>query len=279
MPKSQRRLMHVLDSRASYDGDGVKINRLADRRVNALLDPWLLLDEIHSDQAADYIGGFPQHPHRGFETITYMKTGRLHHRDHMGNEGVIGAGDVQWMTAGRGVLHSEMPEQQQGLLHGFQLWLNLPIAEKMKPPAYHDIASNQINEYQTTGGGRVRIIAGDISIDGQALSGSLPPLATEPLLLDVTLPAKQSVDIALPAEHSASVYLYRGQGEALNCRQLGIYSQGENLTIQAGTSATEFLVLGGKPLNEPIVQQGPFVMNTSKQIEQALMDYRSGQFP
>ena len=154
-----RRLIKKIDAKSANDGDGVKIHRIAGRQLNEVLDPFLMVDEINSDDAADYIGGFPEHPHRGFETITYMKAGRMRHRDHMGNEGVIESGDVQWMTAGKGVLHSEMPEQSNGLLHGFQIWLNLPASEKMKSPAYRDIPSNTIAEHNLESGGLVRALS------------------------------------------------------------------------------------------------------------------------
>ena len=277
-----RKIVQIIDAQATNDGDGVKIHRIAGQRLHAALNPYLMLDEINSDDAADYIGGFPEHPHRGFETITYMKAGRMRHRDHMGNEGVIGAGDVQWMTAGAGVLHSEMPEQEEGLLHGFQIWLNLPAAEKMKPAAYRDIASAEITEHQLKGGGRVRVIAGDITVDGVQLAGVMPKLSTEPILLDVQLAANEVVELTFKAENSALVYVYQGgvqQGNThlLKQRQMGIYSSGDRLRIEAGRSGAEMLVLSGRPIEEPIVQHGPFVMNSTEQIEQAFSDYRSNK--
>lgn len=272
-----RRLLKIIDAVATNDGDGVKINRIAGRHLRSELDPFLLLDEINSDDATDYIGGFPEHPHRGFETITYMKAGRMRHRDHMGNEGVIQTGDVQWMTAGRGVLHSEMPEQESGLLHGFQFWLNLPAAEKMKPAAYRDIRSEDIAEFSLKGEGLIRVIAGDVTVDGYFLSGALPPLSTEPMLLDVQLSPNESVELAFKADNSALVYVYEGATKELKHRQLGLYSEGDSLMLHAGSLGANVLVFSGRPLNEPVVQYGPFVMNTKEQIDQAIQDYQQNR--
>ena len=272
-----RTLVGVINARPAHDGDGVKIRRLAGEHLFSALDPYLMLDEIRSDDAADYIGGFPQHPHRGFETITYMKAGRMRHRDHMGNEGLVGPGDVQWMTAGAGVLHSEMPEQEQGLLHGFQIWLNLPAAEKMKPAAYRDIASKQIPELELSGGGLVRVIAGDVVADGHQLAGAMPALSTEPLLMDVQLGAQELVELSFEAENSALVYPYRGGSDALQQGQMGIYSAGDRLRLRAGPAGADMLLLSGRPIVEPIAQYGPFVMNSQEELEQALHDYRSGR--
>ena len=273
-----RQLTQVMTAHASQDGDGVKIHRLAGRGLQQALDPFLMIDEINSEDAADYIGGFPEHPHRGFETITYMKAGRMRHRDHMDNEGVIGAGDVQWMTAGAGVLHSEMPEQEQGLLHGFQIWLNLPAAEKMKPAAYQDIANADIAEQRLPGGGLVRAIAGDVTINQQTLKGPLPKISTEPVLLDVQLVANEAVELFFKAENPALVYAYKGTTDLMTSRQLGIYTEGSTLQLQAGPSGAELLVLSGRPIGEPIAQYGPFVMNKPEEIERALEDFQDPQF-
>ena len=237
-----------------------------------------MIDEINSDDAADYIGGFPEHPHRGFETITYMKAGRMRHRDHMGNECVIGAGDVQWLTAGAGVLHSEMPEQEQGLMHGFQLWLNLPADEKMKPAAYQDIVSADIAEQQLPEGGLVRVIAGKVTINQQTLQGPMPEISTQPILLDVQLAANETVEISFQADNPARVYVYNGATDALTSRQLGIYASGDTLQLKAGPNGAELLMLSAKPINEPVAQYGPFVMNTSEEIEQAIKDFQNPQF-
>lgn len=287
-----RQLQKIINALPAQDGDGVNIHRLAGRRLHQALNPFLMIDEINSDDAADYIGGFPEHPHRGFETITYMKTGRMRHRDHMGNEGVIGAGDVQWMTAGAGVLHSEMPEQHQGLLHGFQLWLNLPAAEKMQPAAYQEITSADICELKLAHQGMLRVIAGTIDVVSQAthqqLQGPLSQQSTQPVLLDIQLAANQPIELHFNADNPAQVYVYKGaidngaidknNHSVISARQLGIYSKGEKLILKAGTAGAELLVLSGRPIEEPLVQYGPFVMNTAEQIEQAMKDFQSPDF-
>lgn len=268
----------MIDARASNDGDGVKIHRLAGQRFHRVADPFLMIDEINSDDATAYIGGFPEHPHRGFETITYMKTGRMRHQDHLGNEGVIGAGDVQWMTAGAGVLHSEMPEQEHGLLHGFQIWLNLPAAEKMKPAAYHEFSHAEISMQKLDTGGIIRIIAGDVDVNGLSLSGPMPKLSTEPLLVDLQLLPNEEVELFFNENSPALVYVYAGAGSGFKARQLAVYSNGEKLHLKAGSLGMQLLVLSGKPINEPIVQYGPFVMNTHEQIEQAFRDLKNNRF-
>ena len=272
------KLIQRITARPSQDGDGVKIHRLAGRGLHQVLNPFLMIDEINSEDAADYIGGFPEHPHRGFETITYMKTGRMRHRDHMGNEGVIAAGDVQWMTAGAGVLHSEMPEQEQGLLHGFQIWLNLPAAEKMKPAAYQEIISADITEKRLHDGGIVRVIAGTVMVDQKSLRGPLPEISTHPVLLDVQLTANETVELSLDTENQVMVYAYKGATDLITSRQLGIYANGKKLTLKAGPSGAELLVLSGEPINEPLVQYGPFVMNTHEEIDRAMKDFQDPQF-
>ena len=273
-----RELKKIIQAQPTQDGDGVKIHRLAGRHLHQALNPFLMIDEINSDDAADYIGGFPEHPHRGFETITYMKAGRMRHRDHMGNEGVIGAGDVQWMTAGAGVLHSEMPEQDQGLLHGFQIWLNLPAAEKMKPAAYQELTSSTITELSLAKGGLLRVIAGNITANQQLLQGPLAQTSTQPVLLDIHLATNESVELSFNADNPAQVYVYKGATDLIATRQLGIYSEGKNLLLKAGPAGAELLVLSGRPIKEPLVQYGPFVMNTKEEIERALKDFQSPQF-
>ncbi|MGH1374475.1 MAG: pirin family protein [Cellvibrionaceae bacterium] len=273
-----RKLQKVIKARPARDGDGVHIHRLAGPQVHKILDPFLMIDEINSDQAADYVGGFPQHPHRGFETITYMKTGRMHHRDHMNNEGVIAAGDVQWMTAGAGVLHSEMPEQDQGLLHGFQIWLNLPANEKMKPAAYQEITSDKIVEKNLSSGGLVRIIAGEVEIDQKIQQGPLPDRSTKPVFLDIQLGANESVELAFNTENPALVYVYQGATDKINTRELGVYHAGETLVLQGESEVTKLLVLSGTPINEPIAQYGPFVMNTRTELQQAVEDFNNPVF-
>ena len=273
-----RELKKIIQAQPTQDGDGVKIHRLAGRHLHQALNPFLMIDEINSDDAADYIGGFPEHPHRGFETITYMKAGRMRHRDHMGNEGVIGAGDVQWMTAGAGVLHSEMPEQDQGLLHGFQIWLNLPAAEKMKPATYQELTSSTITELSLAKDGLLRVIAGNITANQQLLQGPLAQTSTQPVLLDIHLAANESVELSFNADNPAQVYVYKGATDLIATRELGIYSEGKNLLLKAGPAGAELLVLSGRPIKEPLVQYGPFVMNTKEEIERALKDFQSPQF-
>lgn len=273
-----RELEQVITARSAEDGDGVKIHRLAGRHLHKVLNPFLMIDEINSDEAADYIGGFPEHPHRGFETITYMKAGHMRHLDHMGNEGVIGAGDVQWMTAGAGVLHSEMPEQEQGLLHGFQIWLNLPAAEKMKPAAYQEIASTDITELLLPGGGMLRLIAGKVTINQQLLRGPLLETSTQPVFLDMQLSADETVQLFFNEENPAQVYVYQGNTDAIAMRELGVYGKGKCLQLKAGSAGAQLLVLSGRPINEPLVQYGPFVMNTAEEIERAIKDFQSRQF-
>lgn len=274
---SKRTMQARIPSVASSDGDGVRIQRIAGRHLNQWLDPFLMVDEIRSDDAADYIGGFPSHPHRGFETITYMLTGRMRHRDHMGNEGVIESGDVQWMTAGRGVVHSEMPEQDQGLLHGFQLWLNLPAAEKMKPAAYRDIKRREIPVLETREGARLKLIAGEVEVEGNRQRGPMYGLSTAPVIIDAHLPAHASLDLQLPANHRVLVYLYQGATREVDHRHMGAFSSGEHLHLTGTDQAADMLILAGRPLAEPIAQYGPFVMNSVEEIQQAMMDYQSGR--
>ncbi|BFM15305.1 pirin family protein [Maricurvus nonylphenolicus] len=278
---TQRTLKQVISAIPASDGDGVKINRLAGQRLHPVLNPFLMIDEINSDAAADYIGGFPEHPHRGFETITYMKAGRMRHRDHMGNEGVIESGDVQWMTAGRGVLHSEMPEQDHGLLHCFQIWLNLPAAEKMKPAAYRDLRSQHIPSITINDSSQVRVIAGNVQGHGISVQGALSEhdFSTEPLLLDVILEPNTTTELSFNPNYSAVLYVYRGEiREGVNTQQMGVFSSGEALSINAGPDGAELLVLSGKPIDEAIVQYGPFVMNSHTEIQQAMQDLQLGRF-
>ena len=272
-----RKLLQVYQAQPSRDGAGVKINRIAGAKMHQVLDPFLMIDEINSDSAADYIGGFPEHPHRGFETITYMKAGRMRHRDHMGNEGVIGPGDVQWMTAGRGVLHSEMPEQEQGLMHGFQLWLNLPAVDKLKPAAYRDIRSVEMGRVQDEHGSEVRVIAGEIALEDIKLSGCLPVMATRPLLADVSVSPSAEIILDAGDYERVLVFVYAGGSTGLKAGQLGVYGSGETLALRAGEHGFEALVLSGRALREPIAQYGPFVMNQPEEIEQAMRDFQQGK--
>jgi redox-sensitive bicupin YhaK (pirin superfamily) len=265
-------LQQVIEARPSADGDGVKIHRIAGPGSNRLLDPFLMLDEIQSDQAEDYIGGFPPHPHRGFETITYMLAGAMRHRDHLGNNGVIEGGGVQWMTAGRGVIHSEMPEQEDGLLHGFQLWLNLPSEQKMQPARYRDIQAGEIPQVGDPGV-TVKVIAGRY---GDA-EGPVFQERTRPVLLDVSLePGAHFRYLGQPGLQLGA-YVYGGATTELRKRQFGSFSSQGDVLLVAGDEGANVLLFGGRPLAEPIAQYGPFVMNTQEEIEQAIRDYNNGQ--
>ncbi|MFA7552644.1 MAG: pirin family protein [Spongiibacteraceae bacterium] len=272
MSNAQRKLTRVVDARPSSDGDGVKIYRVAGSDMHTRMDPFLMLDEICSEDGADYIGGFPSHPHRGFETITYMLEGAMRHQDHMGNEGVVSAGDVQWMTAARGVIHSEMPEQQDGLLHGFQLWLNLPAAEKMQAARYRDYRSSEFPLVSLPEGGSAKVLAGE-------LEGGKSPVAvgtTSPTLLDIRLAAGECYQYRVNQAYNLMLYVYRGASSELLHRQMGFYTGGDRVTIQAGSEGVGMLLLAAQPLHEPIKQYGPFVMNTAEEIEQAISDYNRG---
>jgi redox-sensitive bicupin YhaK (pirin superfamily) len=272
-----RTLQRVVHARATTDGDGVKINRVAGRELMTQLDPFLLLDEMCSEDGADYIGGFPAHPHRGFETITYMREGAMRHRDHMGNEGVIAGGDVQWMTAGRGVIHSEIPEQADGLLHGFQLWLNLPAAEKMKPAAYQEYASAEIPVLELEEGGRVKLLAGRLSRGGHEVEGPVAVSSTRPTYMDIELDPGVAWEVAVDSGQTLLLFVYQGATAELSAGQLGIYQHGNALRLMASKRGARALLLAGTPLREPVSQYGPFVMNTSEEIETAISDYQAGR--
>ncbi|MDE2150074.1 MAG: pirin family protein [Gammaproteobacteria bacterium] len=285
-----RRLAQVIPAVEASDGAGVRLRRSLGSRPGLYFDPFLLLDEFGTDRPEDYIAGFPPHPHRGFETVTYMLDGRMQHRDHLGNVGELGPGGVQWMSAGRGVIHSEMPRQQQGRMRGFQLWINLPAAEKMKPAHYRDIPPEQIPTRALPGGGDVKVIAGTVAIGGERAEGPIngagARLSTDPLYLDLRLPAGARHRQALPVHHNACVYLYEGSvaigSEAaaglLPPRTAGLLEPaGEAVELTAGTDGARLLLLAGRMLREPVVQYGPFVMNTREQIEQAIRDYQSGR--
>lgn len=267
------------------DGAGVMLKRSLGRAQMARLDPFLMLDEFFSDDPEDYLAGFPSHPHRGFETVTYMLDGHMLHEDHMGNRGDLHPGDVQWMTAGRGVIHSEMPQQQQGRMRGFQLWINLHSSDKMRPAEYRDIAAEQLTRRALDEGGQVIHIAGRTRINGEASQGAVngndgQAFRSDPLYLDVSLPAGGEANIDITAGHNAFVYLYDGDmalgDDRLNISEVAILSDGETLQLTGRGEGGRALVLAGKPLGEPVVQYGPFVMNTSAEIEQALQDYRNG---
>jgi redox-sensitive bicupin YhaK (pirin superfamily) len=262
------------------DGAGVKINRVLTQSLQRRLDPFLMLDAFGSDQAGDYIAGFPEHPHRGFETVSYMITGRMRHRDSAGHEGLITNGGVQWMTAGRGVVHSEMPEQNEGLMEGFQLWLNLPARDKMSAPWYRDIPSEEIPRLTTPEGASVQVIAGA----SHGVQGAVQREGTQPLYLDIALPEGATFDQALPPGHNAFLYVFRGdvvvEGKSVPQQRMAILANPENadgVRIKAAVDS-RLLLIAGRPLGEPIAQYGPFVMNTQAEIVQAVEDFRAGRF-
>lgn len=278
----QRQLQQIVQGRDTSDGAGVRIKRSLGQGPNARFDPFLMLDEFGSSSADDYIAGFPAHPHRGFETVTYMLEGHMLHEDHMGNKGHLRNGDVQWMTAGRGIIHSEMPQQEHGLMRGFQLWLNLPAAEKMKSASYRDIAAADIPVADLPNGGSIKVIANSAFVNGKIISGPIQGLTTEAIYWDVHLPEQVEFHHALPEDHNTFLYVYEGDiaiGEdkrKLTKGNAGLLSKGDQLSVQALSTGTRFLVISGKPIKEPIVQYGPFVMNTTDEIEQAIQDYRAG---
>lgn len=277
MNSQARTLTQIIDARPSADGDGVSIHRIAGRRVNHLLDPFLLLDEISSDDGKDYVGGFPPHPHRGFQTITYMIHGRLAHKDHLGNEGLLQDGGAQYMTAGRGIIHSEMPQQTNGLMHAFQLWLNLTANEKMQAPGYQDFQSEHIPVVNLDDGITAKIIAGSLQLNGEAIKGPVEQATTQPVIIDLTLPANSTITVPIADSHTGLVHVYAGETSELNKGQMGVYEKGNEITIDAGAFGASVLFLAGQPLKEPIAQHGPFVMNTAEEIQQAITDMQTGQ--
>ncbi|BDB23494.1 hypothetical protein Tamer19_51500 [Cupriavidus sp. TA19] len=279
-----RTVDRVVRGIATSDGAGVKLTRVLTQNLQRRLDPFLMLDAFGTDSKDDYIGGFPDHPHRGFETITYMLAGRMRHRDSAGNEGLLQNGGAQWMVAGAGVVHSEMPEQEDGRMEGFQLWLNLPAADKMTAPWYRDMPSAEIPTVALDNGGTVRVLAGA----SHGVAGAIKRPVTEPLYLDVHLPPGQTFRQALPGGHNAFVYVYQGEvsiGDGddravVEPQRMGVLDNAgvaDGVVVRADADA-RFLLIAGKPLNEPIAQYGPFVMNTQEQIYQTLADFRDGRF-
>jgi len=280
-----RTLQRIIPSVATSDGAGVKLRRSIGQSPFTRLDPFLLLDEFSSFEAGDYIGGFPAHPHRGFETVTYLIDGHMLHEDHLGHRGDLKSGAVQWMTAGRGIIHSEMPQQEHGRMRGFQLWINLPAREKLKPAAYRDLDPAEIPLVALPGGGSARVIAGTLASEARPVAGPIRGLATEPLYLDVELPAAATFTQAMAVGHNAFVYVFEGgvnvlsadAARSLEAHSAGILGAGDRVELRAGADGAKFLLLAGRPLGEPVVQHGPFVMNTREEIEQAIRDYQSGE--
>ena len=276
-PRSVERL---IAGQPTSDGAGVKLTRVLTQPLQRRLDPFLMLDAFGTDNPQDYIGGFPDHPHRGFETITYMIAGRMRHRDSAGHEGLLQNGGVQWMTAGRGVIHSELPEQEDGRMEGFQLWLNLAAKDKMRAPWYRDIQSAEIPELTTADGVKVRLIAGN----SHGIDGAMQREVTEPLYLDLELSPGASFTQSLSPAHNAFVYVYRGNleigGTHVPLQRMAILKNDADSdgVVLLAAAPTRALLIAGKPLGEPIAQHGPFVMNTNDEIFQAVQDYHSGKF-
>ena len=288
-PLQNRTIMQQLPGMPTSDGAGVKLTRIIGTPHLDMLDPFLMLDCFESDDADDYMAGFPTHPHRGFETVTYLLNGRMRHKDNAGNEGVIEPGGVQWMTAGKGILHSEMPEQQEGLLKGFQLWVNLPAKAKMSEPGYQEFSPELTPLEQRDNGIEIRVIAGETN---QGTVGPVINTHTYPTYMDVSLPANTTFDQRLVNDHNAFIYVIEGevsvqdstgsaQGKANNtvkAKNLAALSKGDNITVSSNINGARFLLIAGKPLNEPVARMGPFVMNTQTEIRQAVEDFHSGKF-
>ena len=281
------RIVRTVRGLPTSDGAGVKLRRVIGTEALPDLDPFLMLDEFGTDRAEDYIAGFPDHPHRGFETVTYMLDGRMRHRDNHGNEGVLEPGSVQWMTAGRGLVHSEMPEQQAGRMRGFQLWVNLPSALKMTAPKYQEFAPARMPIVRPADGVEVKLIAGEAAdIDGRVLRGPIEQPATAPLYFDIAMAAGAMWDVALPDGHNAFVYVYEGgatvgegdDARPLATQTLGVLGGGGRLRLRADTEGARAILVAGRPLREPVARYGPFVMNTREELMQAVVDYQQGRF-
>ena len=277
-----RQVTQRIRGMATSDGAGVKLTRVIGSPQLMELDPFLMLDEFGTDRAEDYIAGFPDHPHRGFETVTYMLDGRMRHRDNHGNSGLLVPGSVQWMSAGRGLVHSEMPEQEEGRMRGFQLWINLPARLKMSEPRYQEYGPDQIPAVDAAPGVRVKVIAGEVA----GVRGPIDQPATAPVYLDLQLELGASFRQSLPDDHSAFIYVYEGAltvGEgsgatAVGMQQLAVLGSGDEVSLTATVAGTRAILVAGQPLREPVARYGPFVMNTRDEIMQAVDDFRAGRF-
>ena len=271
-----RKIQQVIPAQPASDGAGVKLMRSLGSADHLRLDPFLMLDAFSSENPDDYVAGFPSHPHRGFETVTYLLDGHMLHEDHLGNRGELKSGAVQWMTAGRGIIHSEMPQQENGRMRGFQLWINLPAKEKMKPAGYRDIQPNEIPALQIEGG-TAKVIAGKLGATTGPVSGG----STDPDYWDIALQPHGVFSQKLNGEKNVYVYPFEGSVEigdrVLMTHQGGVLGSGDSVEVHASAAGARFLVLAGRALNEPVVQYGPFVMNTREEIEQAIRDYQSGE--
>jgi len=279
-----RNIQTIIPGIATSDGAGVKLRRSLGGHQQLRLDPFLMLDEFSSSDPNDYVAGFPAHPHRGFETVTYMLEGHMLHEDHLGNQGHLKTGGVQWMTAGRGIIHSEMPQQVSGAMRGFQLWINLPANEKMKAAGYVDIQEENIPKISLPNGGTVKVIAGNFGNDGQSIAGPIQGITTAPLFLDVHLPPHAEFEHRIPKELNAFIYIYEGELEVgspmskVPKQAAIVLGDGDRLKTKAGKLGAQLIILAAIPLHEPIVQHGPFVMNTRAEIEQAIDDYQNNRF-
>ncbi|WP_201721380.1 pirin family protein [Polynucleobacter asymbioticus] len=279
-----RNIQTIIPGIATSDGAGVKLRRSLGGQEQLRLDPFLMLDEFSSNDPNDYVAGFPAHPHRGFETVTYMLEGHMLHEDHLGNQGHLKTGGVQWMTTGRGIIHSEMPQQVSGAMRGFQLWINLPAQEKMKPAGYQDIQVEEIPRVELEHGGSIKVIAGSYEGADGAIQGPIQGITTAPLFLDVNLPPHIEFEHRIAKEFNAFLYLYKGELEVggpmrpAPTQAAIVLGDGDRLKVKSGEAGAQFIVLAALPLHEPIVQYGPFVMNTRAEIEQAIDDYQNNRF-
>ncbi|WP_374369865.1 pirin family protein [Dongia sp.] len=273
-----RETIHVIPGQDASDGAGVRMKRVFPVQGILQIDPFLLFDEFGSDDPDAYIGGFPDHPHRGFETVTYMLAGRMRHFDNKGNSGLLTAGGAQWMTAGRGLVHSEMPEQTDGLMRGFQIWVNLPAAEKMTAPRYQDYAPSEIPEKTLEGGITVKVVAGEAG----GIAGPVNGVSRQPLLVDVTLPAGTAWQCPVDPAATVLVHVFEGAvtvgDELVPAAHMAVTVEGDTVSLQAGPEGGRALILAARPIGEPVVRAGPFVMNTRAEIEQAFQDYQAGRF-
>ena len=274
----ERKVLRQVRGQETSDGAGVSLKRIIGGQALPQADPFLLFDEFGSDDPSGYIAGFPDHPHRGFETVTYMLNGLMRHRDNKGNEGVIGPGAVQWMTAGSGLIHSEMPEQKEGAMRGFQLWVNLPAKDKMSKPRYQEIPAERFTEARPAPGVTLKVIAGTVG----GISGPVTDIAIDPVYLDLRLDAGAAHSIELPADHQAFAYVFDGAvkiaGTEVKAGHLAVLDRGDHLAVAAGPKGAALVVIAGQPIKEPIARYGPFVMNTREEIEQAFRDYQAGRF-
>ncbi len=276
------RVLRTIEGSPTSDGAGVRLTRVIGGSALPDLDPFLLLDEFGTDKAEDYLAGFPSHPHRGFETVTYMLDGRMRHKDNHGNEGLLTPGSVQWMTAGRGLVHSEMPEQESGRMRGFQLWVNLPARDKMTAPKYQEFAPERIPQVTPVAGVTVKIIAGEV--DGT--HGPIVQPATDPVYLDITLDAGAAWDYVLPDGHNVFAYVFEGDlqvgagddARPVAAQQMAVLGGGNALHLAAGSAGARLILVAGRPLREPVMRHGPFVMNTRQELMQAFVDFQEGRF-